>query len=63
MGVIQNINNLDKAMCDQPFSLEEISNSIHNLKNNKPPGTDGLTSECYKLFAEQLVPFLISVFL
>lgn len=62
LGEIKKINNLDKAMCDQPIILEEITNSIHNLKNNKSPRTEGLTSVFYKLFEEQLTPFLRLVF-
>lgn len=37
--------------------------SIEALKNNKSPGTDGLTDEFYKIFAQELVPFLFENYL
>ncbi len=35
---------------------------MEGLKNNKSPGTDGLTAEFYKCFAEELTPFLLEMF-
>ena len=49
-------------MCDKIISLQEIKNSLNLLKNNKSPGTDGLTTEFYKAFADELAPFLLEVF-
>lgn len=33
-----------------PISVEEVIKAINHLKNNKSPGTDGLTGEFYKQF-------------
>jgi len=52
----------DKDLCDKPLSIKEITDSIDRLKNNKSPGTDGLTGEFYKCFAPKLAPFLLNVF-
>ena len=37
-------------LCEEPFTVVEIVESIKHLKTNKSPGTDGLTSELYTLF-------------
>lgn len=41
--------------------MEEIRSAIQQLKSNKSPGTDGLTSEFYT-FPDKLAPFLHGVF-
>ncbi len=33
----------DRNLCDSELTLAEVSKSILELKNNKSPGTDGLT--------------------
>uniref|UniRef100_A0A3Q3BIJ9 Reverse transcriptase domain-containing protein n=1 Tax=Kryptolebias marmoratus TaxID=37003 RepID=A0A3Q3BIJ9_KRYMA len=52
-----------KESCDKPIILQEIICAIENLKSNKSPGPDGLTSELYKTFSKQLAPFLQELFL
>ncbi len=37
--------------------------SFEALKTNKSPGTDGLTAELYKMFAQELAPFLLETYL
>ncbi len=37
--------------------------SIEALKTNKSPGTDGLRAELYKMFAQELAPFLLETYL
>uniref|UniRef100_A0A669EC77 Reverse transcriptase domain-containing protein n=1 Tax=Oreochromis niloticus TaxID=8128 RepID=A0A669EC77_ORENI len=59
---VKSISQEDSILCDQPISLEEVKNAIGLLKNNKSPGTDGLTAELYKTFSEELSPFLLEVF-
>lgn len=49
--------------CDRHITAAEIIESIEALKNNKSPGTDGLTAEFYKMFAQDLAPFLLKMFL
>ncbi len=39
-----------------------LSLSLKGLKNDKSPGRDGLTAELYKLFTDELTPFLTQVF-
>ncbi len=42
--------------------VTEVADAIKCLKINKPPGTDGLTTELYKQFSDSLAPFLLKVF-
>jgi len=46
-----------------PISVEEVIKQINHLKNNKSPGTDGLTAEFYMLFIKDLAPFLLKIFI
>lgn len=65
MDSLQNIPKLsvsEKDACDFPLSLTEVKNCINGLKDNKSPGTDGLSSEFYKSFSLELAPFLLQVF-
>ena len=39
-----------------------VLSSKRTKKNNKSPGLHGITSEFYKLFSEQVTPFLFEVF-
>lgn len=43
------------------ISEDEIEKAILNMKNNKSPGDDGLSSEFYKTFKEELKPILCEV--
>lgn len=52
-----------KESCDKPLTLQEIISAIDQLKPNKSPGTDGITSEFYKAFSKQLAPFLLHLFI
>lgn len=46
----------------EPITLQEISDTIKNHKNNKSPGTDGFPGEFYKVFAGEITPVLYRVF-
>ncbi len=48
--------------CDASITLKEIEEAIISLKANKSPGTDGLSSEFYKLFSHVIAPFLYKVY-
>lgn len=60
---VKTISKADKESCDKPISPLEIQQSINQLKNNKSPGSDGLTAEFYKSFIDELTPFLLKVFI
>ena len=44
------ISEIDKTNLNQPISLNELSAALRDLPNDKTPGTDGLTSNFYKVF-------------
>lgn len=56
------LDNSERDFCDLPLSLAEVTQCLELLKDNKSPGTDGQSSEFYKLFSQQMAPFLLQVF-
>jgi len=42
------LSNLSKEMCDINITLSEVKVVVNNMKENRAPGLDGLTSEFYK---------------
>ena len=44
------LNETDKARCENAITERELLISIKAMKNGKSPGCDGLTSEFYKFF-------------
>ncbi len=59
---IRAITHAQKLMCDSLISQQEVQDAILNLKNNRSPGNDGISSEFYKEFSDLLAPFLFKVF-
>lgn len=57
------INEDQKEHCDSSICIKEVLQAITELKLNKSPGIDGLNSEFYKTFSEELAPFLLKLFL
>ncbi|CDQ79604.1 unnamed protein product [Oncorhynchus mykiss] len=53
---VHSISDIESKQCDEPIKVEEIIESIKHLKNNKSPGVEGINSEFYKLFSEQVLP-------
>ena len=48
------LNNHEKKFCDAKITKKELSDIVQSLKRNKSPGLDGLTSEFYQTFWEDL---------
>lgn len=51
----------DRASMDAPISLQEINNAIDELSIGKSPGPDGLGTEFYKFFKEDIAVILYRV--
>lgn len=49
LGDIKGISNANKELCDAPITVTDIEDAIRNLKLNKSPGNDGLTSQLFKI--------------
>ena len=57
-----NMNKLDqdnKALCEGQLTENECLNALKDMKNNKSPGSDGLTTEFYKIFWNDIKPYYI----
>ena len=55
---IPRLKDSDKKICDAPLSLEEIAKATKELKNDKSPGSDGLSTNFYKFFWPDIKLFL-----
>jgi hypothetical protein len=44
------LNDTDKTYCDSELTLQECTESLRKLPNNKTPGSDGFTTNFYKFF-------------
>lgn len=52
-----------KDLCEADIKIEELDKAINKLSSGKSPGPDGLTSEFYKFFREDLRELLFQAFL
>lgn len=56
------INDEFRDFCEMEISSSDIAECVKSLKENKSPGSDGLTGEFYKAFILKLAPFLLAIF-
>ena len=49
----------EKSICESKITLNECFNSIKELPNNKSPGSDGISTEFYKFFWDDIQIFLL----
>ena len=49
-------------LCEAEISFDEIIKSINSETSNKPTDNDGLTTEFYRHFSNELVPVLLGVY-
>jgi len=58
----RNIKSMDlekQNICEGPITIDEIKYVLKKSKNNKSPGTDGIPGEFYKVFLNDISPFLL----
>ena len=54
----KSIDEDDKVPLEREITVNEVKAAIARLSNQKSPGSDGLTSEYYKMFVNELAPIL-----
>ena len=53
------LNDVEQATCEGPQKKEECLKALQDMDSDKTPGTDGLPSEFYKVFWDELADILI----
>ena len=61
-NLLDKLNIEQKSLCDAEISLTECKEAVMSLKDNKTPGSDGLTAEFYKFFWDHIKVPLIESF-
>ncbi|PJE77730.1 hypothetical protein CI610_03342 [invertebrate metagenome] len=56
------LNALDMSMCEGPIEKQEILVALRHMRNNKSPGSDGLTKEFYLTFFDLLGDQLVLLY-
>ena len=49
----------EKNLCEGQLTENESLNALKDMNNNKSPGSDGLTTEFYKIFWNDIKPYYI----
>ena len=60
--LIPKLSDAEKNICDASISDEECTKVLKTFKNNKSPGTDGLTAEFYKFFWIDIRKYVLESF-
>ena len=54
------LSDIQRTQCGGLMTENELFKSIKSLKNNKTPGTDGLTAEFYQFFWQDIKHVLLA---
>ena len=57
-NVTRKLNTLQKRKLDEPLSLSELSSALASMKKGRSPGSNGFTSDFFKIFWDYLGIFL-----
>lgn len=52
----------EKRWCDREIEEEEVIAAIEGLRSGKSPGSDGIGTEWYKLYKNDVAPILVEVY-
>ena len=50
IGEVKEVSEDDRVQLEKEITLEEVSNTLKNTKNNVAPGAGGFTGSFYKVF-------------
>ena len=57
---INKLSNIDRTKCDGLITESECLNALKCMKNQKSPGSDGITVEFYKIFWNNIKEFYVN---
>lgn len=60
--ITEQIDDLDKAILEDPFTTEDLERALKSMANNKCPGSDGFPVEFYKRFWPSLGEWMLACF-
>ena len=58
---LKSLTSDERSLCDDPITVDEVTQVVLTLKKNKSPGNDGLTSEFYQAFWQELKPIFMKM--
>ena len=61
MKKLKSLTSDERSLCDNPITVDEVTQVVLTLKKNKSPGNDGLTSEFYQAFWQELKPIFMKM--
>ena len=61
--IFPGLNQEEAETLNRPITRSEVEAAIKSLLHKKNPGPDGFTAEFYQTYKEELVPFLLKLFL
>uniref|UniRef100_A0A9J8DK74 Reverse transcriptase domain-containing protein n=1 Tax=Cyprinus carpio carpio TaxID=630221 RepID=A0A9J8DK74_CYPCA len=53
-SVIPKINDHNRELCEEPFTIDDLYNIVKRMPHNKSPGPDGLPFEFFKVFWDSI---------
>ena len=56
------LNENEKQTCETKITEKECLDSLKQLPNNKSPGSDGMSTELYKFFWDDIKGFVVDSF-
>ena len=54
------MNNIDKTSCESKLTEYECGIALKQMKNSKSPGSDGISTEFFKIFWQDLKTYYIN---